>query len=286
MPETQGPALKTRPAIMFGILVMLAFTGGLAAWSTFAPLESAALAPGFVSLESHRKTVEHLEGGIIKSILVREGEEVDRGQQLIVLDPTRARANLAILQGRQMALRAREARLISEKEEQSQIILIFPEELGPNGDDAEAREILDSEIEIFQTHKETLESQTSILKQQNAQLSELITGLKKSIWAQDRQLQFTTEEIEIYQGLLEKGMTSRPRVLELQARAAEIIGRISQSQAEIARAIERMGETELRIANLRSERKNQAAEELRDVQTELLDLEKESLLAPKARIRV
>ena len=277
MAKTQGPALKTGSAIVFGILTVIGFTGGLVAWSSFAPLESAALAPGFVSLETSRKTIEHLEGGIIKSILVREGDEVERGQKLIVLDPTQASANLAILEGRQLALMARAARLIAEKEEQPQII--FPGKLGSNRDYAEAREIIEGEIGIFETHKETLESQISVLKQQNAQFSELISGLKNHIQAQVRQLKFTVEETELYQSLLEKGLTGKPRVLELRGRAAEMQGRISQNRAEIARAKQRMGETDLRIADLRTERKNQAAEELRAVQTELLDLESQILAA-------
>ena len=277
MAKTEGPALKTGPAIMFGILTVLGFTGGLVAWSSFAPLESAAIAPGFVSIETHRKTIEHLEGGIIKSILVREGDEVKPGQTLIVLDPTQASANLAVVEDRRLALIARAARLIAEKEEQSQII--FPEELGFNRGHAEVGEIVEGEIEIFETHKETLESQISVLKQQNVQFSELITGLKEFVRAQDRQLQIMTEEIELYQKLLEKGLTQKPRVLELQARSAEIMGRRSQNQAEIARANQRMTETDLRIADLRSERKNEAAEELRAVQTELLDLESQILVA-------
>ena len=277
MAKTDGPVLKTGSAIVFGILTVLGFTGGLVAWSSFAPLESAAIAPGFVSIETHRKTIEHLEGGIIKSILVREGDKVEPGQTLITLDPTRASANLAVVEDRRLALVARAARLIAEKDEQSQII--FPAELEINGGHAKAREIVEGEIEIFETHKETLESRNSVLKQQNAQFSELITGLKESLRAQDRQLQVMTEQIEIYQTLLEKGLTQKPRVLELEGRAAEIMGRRSQNQAEIARTIQRMTETELRIADLRSERKNEAAEELRAVQTELLDLESKILAA-------
>ena len=264
MAKIQGPALKTGSAIVFGILTVIGFTGGLVAWSSLAPLESAAIAPGFVSLETNRKTIEHLEGGIIESILVREGDEVERGQKLIVLDPTQSRADLSALQGLQMALISRAARLIAEKDGRSHII--FPEELGSNRDQAEARKIVQGEIEIFETHMETMESQISVLKQQNAQFSELIAGLKISIRAQDRQLKFMGEEIELYQVLLKKGLTQKPRVLELQGREAEIEGRRGQNQAEIARTKQRMGETELRIVDLRVERKSEAVEDLRALQ--------------------
>lgn len=268
---TERQNLRTSSAITIGISTVLAFLGGLFAWSSLAPLESAALAPGFVSIESHRKTIKHLEGGIVRTVLVREGDRVSPGQRLIVLDPTRARADLEAMRGRQAALIAMEARLIAEKSEQPRID--FPEELGSKIGNAEWAEIIDGEISIFETHRQTLTSRILVLRQQNSQLSELIKGLKKNILAQDKQLHVTREEIDLYQVLLDKGLTQKPRLLELQFREAEIEGRRSQSQAEIARAEQRMGETTLRIADFRTGRKNEIAEKLRSVQIELFDLE-------------
>lgn len=268
---TERQNLRTSSAITIGISTVLAFLGGLFAWSSLAPLESAALAPGFVSIESHRKTIKHLEGGIVRTVLVREGDRVSPGQRLIVLDPTRARADLEAVRGRQAALIAMEARLIAEKSEQPRID--FPEELGSKIGNVELAEIIDGEISIFETHRQTLTSRILVLRQQDLQLSELIKGLKKNILAQDKQLHVTREEIDLYQVLLDKGLTQKPRLLELQFREAEIEGRRSQSQAEIARAEQRMGETTLRIADFRTGRKNEIAEKLRSVQIELFDLE-------------
>jgi HlyD family type I secretion membrane fusion protein len=275
--QSQQTGPKTFPAILFGGLTVLLFVGGLTAWSTLAPLESAALAPGYVSIEMSRKTLSHLEGGIIRTIHVREGEQVKRGQTLITLEATKASASLALRRGRHLALAARAARLIAETSDQKTIA--FPKLLHSRAGEPQIREILDGEIAIFETHKKTLQSQTSILKQQNTQFAALIAGLRKGIQAQDKQLRVLREEIKLYQYLLKRGLTQKPRVLELQGREAEIEGRRSQNEGEIARTKQRMGETELRISDLHTESRNKAAEELRTIQTELVGLGSQILAA-------
>ena len=268
---------NTHLTIVVGLLTVAAFLGGVAAWSVLAPLESAAMAPGFVSVESHRKTIAHLEGGIVQSILVREGERVKRGQEMVIFDSTQSSAALAFRRGRQLAFQARAARLTAEKDELEQIT--FPDSLASRMDQPDVRAVVDGEIGVFQSRAAALDSQISVLKQQNAQYAALITGLKNSIRSQDKQLKVLREQIDLYQSLLEKGLTQKPRVLELRGREAEVEGQKNQNEAEIARTKQRIGETDLRIADLRSERRNKAAEELRSVQTELVDLDSQILSA-------
>jgi len=277
MGKTSGSAPHTFLTILVGLLTMAAFLGGVAAWSVLAPLESAAMAPGYVSVESHRKTIAHLEGGIVRAILVREGEKVKRGQELVTFDSTQSSAALAFRRGRQLALLARAARLTAEKDEQPSIT--FPDSLTARLDQPEVGAVVDGETGVFQSRSAALDSQISVLKQQNTQFSAVITGLKKSIESQNKQLKVLREQIELYQSLLEKGLTQKPRVLELRGREAEVEGQKSQNEAEIARTKQRIGETELRIADLRSERRNKASEDLRSAQTELVDLDSQILAA-------
>jgi len=270
------PGMGTTLPIVAGCLGVATFVGLFATWSTLAPLESAAVAPGIVSVETKRKTIKHLEGGIIKAILVREDERVTRGQTLIVLDPTQAKANLALLRGRQLNLRAREARLLAERSGRSSIE--FPALLpsgasSMEGQDSELAKILEGEIDIFKTRRERLTNRISILEQQNAQISERIKGYEDDVAAKDRQLKVVHEEITIYEDLLEKGLTQKPRVLELQRRQAELEGNRSQNLANISQAREKLYENRLRVQDLQSEAQRFVAEELRKIQTELLDLE-------------
>src|SRR5690348_7256755 len=107
----------TRGPLMFSVVVSVVFLGGLGAWSALAPLEGAAMSTGVVVVDSNRKTVAHLEGGVVSDILVREHDQVQAGQVLIRLDPTVPRAQLDLFRGELMASEALIARLSAERED-------------------------------------------------------------------------------------------------------------------------------------------------------------------------
>ena len=260
--------------IAVGILTIALFAGGAVAWSTLAPIESAAIAPGFVSVESNRKTIKHLEGGIIRSILVREGQKVQRGQKMIVLDSTQVRVNLKRLRGRLLALRAMETRLITENSGHDTII--FPSSVfsGGNGwkhDEVELAKVLDGEIGIFKTRRQALASRIALLKQQNSQIHDQIKGFKNDMVSKRKQLRVISEEIKIYEGLFRKGLTQKPRLLELELRKAELEGDRIKSETSIVQAKHKLNETGLRITDLRGERRKEISERLREVQTQILE---------------
>ena len=105
--------------MVFGVIVVAVFLGGFGAWAAFAPLESAAIAQGVVSVSGKRKTVQHLEGGIVAGILVKEGEVVAAGQVLVVLEDTRARASFSLLQAQYRSAAALKARLEAERDNEA-----------------------------------------------------------------------------------------------------------------------------------------------------------------------
>ena len=108
--------INPRPAILLGLATILFAFGGLGTWAAVAPIASAVIASGVVTVDSNRKKVQHPEGGVVKELLVRDGDVVQAGELLIRLDETRPKANLAILQGRYDASRAVEARLLAERD--------------------------------------------------------------------------------------------------------------------------------------------------------------------------
>src|SRR4051794_23025128 len=117
-PVPATPMGTARGLILAGSLLVSIFVVGAGTWAAYAPLESAAQGPGTVESESSRKTVQHLEGGIIGQILVKDGDEVHAGQVLLRLDDTKARTSLEALQGQMWDAQAREARLIAERDGQ------------------------------------------------------------------------------------------------------------------------------------------------------------------------
>ena len=143
--------VRLAPVITAGLVVIAIFIGGFGAWASLAPLESAAVAPGRVVIESDRKTVKHLEGGIVGEILVREGDEVGAGQVLIRLDQTRARATLEQLRSAHWAANALAARLVAERDDTGSVT--FPEWLLAESDDPRVGTMMASQINVFEARK-------------------------------------------------------------------------------------------------------------------------------------
>ena len=244
--------------------------GGFAAWSMLAPLESAAVAPGSVSVEFARKTIKHLEGGIVKRILVAEGETVRAGQLLIELDTTQATAQLELLRGRRAAAAARYARLVAERDEHTRIR--FPEWLEQRRSETHIADIIARQTGIFAARRAAMASQSAILTKRISQLDEEIKGLDGQIKSSRAGLAILNEELSIVAGLVKKGLARRPRMLELRRMETERLGTLSKAIAAVARADQRIGETRLQIGDLRAVRNAEITQELREVQTELMEL--------------
>ena len=261
------------PPVIAGLVIIALFFGGFGSWAALAPLESAAIAPGVVSVLGNRKTVQHLEGGIVDEILVREGETVRSGQSLVRLDDTQARATLERLRGRYAAVSALEARLLAERDGRDSVE--FAPELAAGRADPAVAAIIDGQIDIFESRRASLAGQSAILMQRIARYGEEIAGIEGQIAAEDTQLALIGEETAVLRELLEKGYARKPRLLELQRRAAEIEGSRSQNVAAIARAHQDIGEAELRISDLQASRLDEVVQLLHDAQNELNQLDEQ-----------
>ncbi len=256
-----------------GLIIALLFFGGVGGWAALAPLDSAAIAMGSVKVEGNRKTVQHLEGGIVGEILVRDGDPVTAGQTLIRLDVTRPRAELELLRGRLAAAVAQEARLKAERDNAEAVD--FPVWLLDRSDDPEIAETLYGQLAIFDARQDALTTQRAVLAQSEAQLAEEIRGLQAEIAAQERQLELIGEEIEGQEILTAKGLARKERILALKREQAQISGARGQNLAAIARARQSISEARLRITELESQRINEAVAELREVQASVFDLQKQ-----------
>ena len=264
------PTVGLAKPVLAGIAIIGLFLGGFGGWAALAPLESAAIAQGVVSVDSNRKTVQHLEGGIIKEILVRDGDVVTEGQLLIRLDDTQPRAALDLLLGRRYAAAALEARLNAERDHRDAVS--FPEWLQALDHDAAVDQALEGERRIFAARRDTMAGQVAVLNQRIAEFGEEIKGIEGEIVADDTQHDLILEEIAAVDALLKKGLERKPRLLALQRRAAEIEGERGTSRARIARVNQSIGEARLRISELAIARINEVVEQLREVQATLFDI--------------
>lgn len=264
------PSMGVRGPILAGAAVMIGFFVILCGWAVLAPLSSAAVAPGSVIVEGNRKTIQHLEGGIVRKILVRDGDRVKAGEPLILLDDTQAKASLDLVRGRLTDALALSARLLAERDGSDAIS--FPDELLDGSADMHVLEAMNGQAGIFAARRESLDGQIAILHGSKEQFGEEISGLRGLVKAEQTQLALIDEEIRDIRSLIAKGLARKPRILELRRAQAEIDGSRSQHLAEIGRVKQRIVESELRISELKTERLNEVVAELRTVQAETYDL--------------
>ena len=268
--EGDGAGLPLSKAIrgpkLIGYAAIVLFFGGFGTWATIASLASAAIAPGLVSPDGNRKTVEHLEGGIIREIRVREGDHVKAGQVLSVLEDVRARAEFEELQERFVHLISIEARLLAELAEADSIAQ--PAQL----DDYDAeifRPALSAQQRLFESRRATLKGRELILGQRILQLEAEIGGLQEVVAASNEQLELIAQEIEGQEALYEKGLSRLPKLLALKRAQAGVRAERATSRASIARIEQSIGETRLQLLTMWEERREKVAEELSQVRTEL-----------------
>lgn len=258
--------------VAVGTLIIVLFFGGFGAWAGLAPLASSAVAQGAVKVEGNRKTLQHLEGGIIQELLVKEGDVVQRDQILIRLDRTVAQSRFDTVRHQYDLLKASEARLLAE---QAVKPLAFPQELLDRRDEPRIATLLGGQERIFTTRQESYRGQRDILQARIDQLRSQAEGLRAQQASAERQLELIRKEQATVVDLVRKGLEREPRLLDLQRRAAAMEGSRAEAQSEIARVQQTVGETELRILSLDDEHAEKVAAELKDVQADLAKAEEE-----------
>lgn len=257
----------------FGLIIVAAFFGFGGLWAAFAPLSSAAIAPGVVSPKSSRQTVQHLEGGIIREIRVKEGDSVKAGDTLMVLDDVSARTDVEMLQSRSWNYGALESRLTAERDQKADIA--FSPGLMKNLSDPEVRAIMDAQVNQFATRRKNDESHRSILRQQIAQLNEQISGLEEQLASAVNQSNLIDEEAAGVAELVEKGLERRPRLLALQRSQAELLGQQGDLKARIAQAREAIGGAELEVMKIDIDRREDVEAQLADTQAKKAEIDQQ-----------
>ncbi|GHH02203.1 HlyD family type I secretion periplasmic adaptor subunit [Pseudodonghicola xiamenensis] len=259
----------TRGPRLLGLLAALLFFGGFGAWAFLAPLASAALAVGVVNPDGSRKTVQHLEGGIIKHIHVREGDHVTAGDVLVTLDTVRARARVEELRERLVFLLAAEARLEAELTSAPEIN--FPEEEMARHSAAPGP-LISAQRNLFRTRRDTQASREHILTKRMDQLRTEIGGLQQVIAAQDRQIELLQQELEMTDQLYERGLNRLPQVLGLQRGLASLQADQAQNRATVARLQQQIGETELQLVATRQQGMEDVSSDLAQIRSELASM--------------
>src|SRR6266481_8309957 len=153
----EAPSDSIRRVALAGWLIIALFFGGIGSWAVTAPLNGAVVANAVVKVDGNRKSIQHLDGGIIKQLRVKEGDRVNAGDILVVLDETQARAEYEVLSQEYMFLRVTETRLWSEYNRRE--VMVVPDELKPVSQDAYFKEIWTGQVKQFESRRAAIEGQ-------------------------------------------------------------------------------------------------------------------------------
>ena len=264
--------VAVRSSMTFGLVVVGLFLGGFGVWAAVAPLDSGAVATGVLGVSSERKTVDHLEGGLVREILVVDGDVVAAGQTLIVLDDTRARASLDLLEAQWRSAEALNARLEAERDGLPAIGWPPALQLAALAR-PEAAEVLATQEGIFAARAVSLANQAAIYRRRIDQLRERAAGLGDELASQQRQVELLDEGLlDIRRSVLIGVESKHQRLLQMERDRERAIGLRGRSAAEIGRLELNVTEQELLIEELGNRRREDVAAELREVETELSDL--------------
>ncbi|MCH8168419.1 MAG: HlyD family type I secretion periplasmic adaptor subunit [Proteobacteria bacterium] len=268
--------------IRFGIFCVALLAGGLGGWAATAKLKGAVISSGHLRVESQRQVVQHLDGGIVGEILVREGDLVAAGEVLIRLDGTTLRSELAVLESQLYELMARRGRLTAEQTD-SESIAFDAELLAAAGTNPEVRALADGQQLLFEARLRTMAREIEVMRERQVQIREQITGSVAEIGSLERQSELIAEELVGQRTLLAKGLAKASQVLALDREAARLEGQRGQVVARAAQLKGQISELEIELLRLGAARREEAITKLRDLGFKELEL-KERRIALSERL--
>ena len=257
---------KTR-RLGFGIIFVV--FGIFGTWAAVAPLDSAASAPGVVTVQTYRKTIQHLEGGIVKELLVRDGDTVKEGDPLIVLDDSQVGAEYEMNRSQLVAAKATEARLRAERDGASTID--FGDALESNTKRGQEAQL--SETQIFNARRNSRMGEMAVLQERIGQLNEQIKGLNAMIGTKNTLGKSYAGEISELRELLAEGFVDKQRMLEQERKLASLKAEIADHHSTITKTRLQINETELQNVQLTKDFNSEVVKQLADIQTKVYDLQ-------------
>jgi HlyD family secretion protein/epimerase transport system membrane fusion protein len=265
---------------LLAIGLLLVFVVG---WSLLAPLSSGAIATGHIVVDSNRKELQHLDGGIVAAIHAKDGDRVSAGDLLIALDTTELQGSRDKLEGEWLALLAEKARLDAEFSRAADVT--FPSVFRAAGAGERKREHMRRQRALFVAHRESLAGETGLIRQQIDQYHEQIAGLGKQVQAFKRRLDLLDSEIAGLSKLRKKGLAPKTRLLELQRRAASVLGDQASSESAIAETRILISEAKLQILQTARNVRETVSDRLSSIGAEIFDVEDRLKVARQRLIR-
>ncbi|MEM1377864.1 MAG: HlyD family type I secretion periplasmic adaptor subunit [Pseudomonadota bacterium] len=269
---------RTSGVMGLGYAIVALFFGGFGFWAATAPLSGAAIAQGSVAVSGENLVISHLEGGVVETIHVEDGDRLSAGDPIVTLDDTRPNADVQRLENRRMNLSAQLVRLRAERDGLD--YMQFPQSLTDDAATHALQDVLDEQIAQFNVRQERFAAEFQILTQRIAGLNETVVGLEAQQASIAEQIEVLQGEADRREALLEQGLTVRSEYSEILRSLAALVGEAGRVEAEIARARISILEAQEGVVRLRTQIVEEAVAGINDFRLQLDDVE-EQLQAAK-----
>ncbi len=265
--DTAQVNTDTQPYVRLGWWVILVGLGGFFSWASLAPLDKGVPLTGTVTVASNKKAVQHLTGGVVDAILVKEGDTVKAGDVLVRLNAVQAKANAEIVRVQYFSARAAEARLTAERD--SNKTIVFPPELQRAKADPRLANNIMLQQQLFSSRQSAIATELSALDENIAGLKQQSAGLEEAHVGKNTQLAFLKEQLDSTRNLAKEGYISRNQQLDLERTYSQLSTSASEDISNIGRSQKQISEFKLR-------RLQRLQEYQKEVRTQLSDTQKEA----------
>lgn len=255
-----------------GFAILIVALGGFVLWAATASLAIAVVAPGSVSIESFKRTVQHLEGGIVEQLLVEDGDKVEAGDTLVVLSDTQASSQLAIARSQYLINRAMEARLLAEQAGAE--IMEIPEDI-QDVDSPRVQQVIAVQQSLFAARRQSLKSTLEALDEQSVQMREQIGGLEERMRVNNNRISSLRAEAEDFRSLYREGLGDNQRLRELERLVLQYEGDNAEFRSNIARLRSQISENSMEREIQQQEFQTEVGEKLRDAQAQIAEAEEQ-----------
>ncbi|MCP4385484.1 MAG: HlyD family type I secretion periplasmic adaptor subunit [Hyphomicrobiales bacterium] len=274
-PQTSNPHKKNvskgiRRHLIVGLLAAFGLIFGVGGLAAMIDFSSAVVTSGRLVVSTNVKKVQHQDGGTVSEIRVKDGDHVDAGDLVMTLDPTMAKANLAIITKGLAEAVARKARLKAERSGATEIT--FPASLTSRADNDNITEIMSIESHAFDLRRTARQGQQEQLRKKIHELEQQVVGIEAQDKAVRRQIELTTKEVDRLRGLRDKDLVGEDRMIDAERRSAQLDGQLGQLIAANAQTGAEIAQAELQILQIDQDMRSEVSRELADAGSKINEL--------------
>ncbi|MEM9061734.1 MAG: HlyD family type I secretion periplasmic adaptor subunit [Pseudomonadota bacterium] len=282
-PQIGGPAAaggddgwSGRGYIRFGLICVMILAGGFGTWAATASLSGAVIATGQLRVETNRQIVQHLDGGVVGEIFVRDGDIVEAGEVLIKLDATLLQSELSALESQLFEIMARRGRLEAAQIDRRDITF-DPEIVTRAGSDAEISNLMAGQRSLHSAKRESVAKELAVMEERKLQLEDQIVGADAEVASLTEQSRLIGKELADMRELLRKNLVQAGRVLSLEREAARLQGESGRLISQIAQLRGQISQIDIEALRMEAAVREEAITELRELGFRELELKERRL---------